>query len=218
MSEPGFLNLGDLISEFGRAHDWPRVFYNNSINNAAYPLGFQLSLGSGFLSPLFNMGTTLCVIENLTDNCISGSGRTFGLFEQGSNRFLAEVTELSAAAPDLVIAPVAEIPDSVTTDVTVSLPTGTTGAEISGAEIAANPCNAQTLAVTTPDPSGYVFSRSDVGEFRWIAPNSDGVIGSIWIDQACADSLGGPSRFGDWFELVEQAPAQDSIASPCNSL
>lgn len=269
-----FPNLNDLINQFDRAHDWPRIFYSNSIANTAYPLGFQLSLAAGVQSPLLNNGTTLCVIENLTDTCIPESGISFGLFAENSNRLLAEVTELSAVAHDSINTVVADSStvsdDELAVSTIIDLPEaeesndmpdgyvfsrtdveelrwiaintdGESGSiwidracaeSLGGAsefgnwfdltdrapaqDTIANPCSAQNPVSTVTDPNGYVFSRSDVDELRWIAQNSDGGIGSIWIDQTCADALGGPTRFGNWFELTEQAPAQDTVASPCN--
>jgi len=68
----------------------------------------------------------------------------------------------------------------------------------------------------TPVPNfGYVFERTDGGELRWIAPNNEGILGSVWIDAVCAELLGGVSAKGDWEELNNQAPALDSIAYPC---
>lgn len=62
---------------------------------------------------------------------------------------------------------------------------------------------------------GYVFSRSDKDEYRWITQHNDGVLGSTWISQSCADSLGGPSASGDWNELLNQAPGFDTVQNPC---
>ena len=73
-----------------------------------------------------------------------------------------------------------------------------------------NPCK------VSPNASGYVFSRTDKNELRWIAPNSTGVTGSIWISQQCSDRLGGPKAFGDWNKLLDVAPAVDTISYPCN--
>lgn len=64
--------------------------------------------------------------------------------------------------------------------------------------------------------AGYVFSRTDKSELRWIAPTNTGEIGNIWISQSCSESLGGPSEFGDWNELLSVAPALDSISNPCD--
>lgn len=62
---------------------------------------------------------------------------------------------------------------------------------------------------------GYVFSRTDKNEYRWIAMNASGQPGSIWIDEACAASLGGVSVTGDWKDLMTQAPGFDTVAYPC---
>lgn len=64
---------------------------------------------------------------------------------------------------------------------------------------------------------GYVLSRTDKRELRWIDKDTNGVWGSIWIDEACAASLGGVSATGSWSELVRLAPGFDAIASPCTS-
>ena len=70
-----------------------------------------------------------------------------------------------------------------------------------------------------PEPEsqgGYVFSRTDVNELRWITDNGMGQLGSIWIDQACSQSLGGPTSYGDWFDLMEEAPGFDTVSNPCD--
>lgn len=63
--------------------------------------------------------------------------------------------------------------------------------------------------------SGYVYSRTDKNELRWIAANDAGEQGSVWINAACAQSLGGVSAQGDWRDLMARAPAFDSIDNPC---
>ena len=91
-----------------------------------------------------------------------------------------------------------------------------------------NPCTVNNVSAesSTPEPltsvedspgsvSGYVFSRSDKEEYRWIDNNASNVIGSVWIDKACAQRLGGPKATGDWSQLMTLAPAMDSINNPC---
>jgi hypothetical protein len=74
-----------------------------------------------------------------------------------------------------------------------------------------------TTATSSPGGSGgYVFSRSDKEEYRWIDTDASGGLGNVWIDQACAQRLGGPARSGDWSTLMALAPGFDTIASPCN--
>ena len=91
----------------------------------------------------------------------------------------------------------------------------------------ANPCTVSTASNTSPsastipsspppDTNGFVFSRTDTTEFRWIDRDSTGGLGSIWIDKTCAERLGGPSQSGNWKELNTLAPGFDAIASPCN--
>lgn len=63
--------------------------------------------------------------------------------------------------------------------------------------------------------SGYVYLRTDKSELRWIAANDAGEQGSVWISPSCALSLGGVTAEGNWQELMERAPALDTIASPC---
>lgn len=63
--------------------------------------------------------------------------------------------------------------------------------------------------------AGYVFSRTDKTEYRWIAESADGQMGSIWIDRACAASLGDAEATGDWSELMRRAPGFDRIENPC---
>lgn len=65
--------------------------------------------------------------------------------------------------------------------------------------------------------SGFVFSRTDKQELRWIDTNSSGALGSVWIDQNCAQQLGGVQATGDWNGLLALAPATDSISNPCTS-
>ncbi len=83
----------------------------------------------------------------------------------------------------------------------------------------ANPCANDGSAVaatsSTSLEQGYVFSRSDKEEYRWIERNASGEMGNIWIDEACAQRLGGSVASGDWGDLVNLAPAMDSIDSPC---
>jgi hypothetical protein len=63
---------------------------------------------------------------------------------------------------------------------------------------------------------GYVYSRTDKIEYRWIARDNEGNWGSIWINEACANRLGGPKASGDWFNLMREAPGFDSIPNPCS--
>lgn len=84
-----------------------------------------------------------------------------------------------------------------------------------------SPCTA--ISASTDDTAmpnrfndiGYVYSRSDKTEYRWIARDNSGRWGSIWINLECANRLGGPKAFGDWFELMAEAPGFDSIPNPC---
>ena len=83
-----------------------------------------------------------------------------------------------------------------------------------------NPCPILTGSAEESSPGrfndiGYVFSRTDKVEFRWIARDNDGQWGSIWINQKCSELLGGPRASGDWFELMREAPGFDSIPNPC---
>lgn len=78
----------------------------------------------------------------------------------------------------------------------------------------ANPCISY---IKTPDAeeSGYVFSRTDEAEYRWIDKTADGRWGSVWIDEACANYMGGGIVTGDWETLSKTAPALDAIETPC---
>jgi len=83
----------------------------------------------------------------------------------------------------------------------------------------ADPClqsDEADLALNSPVSSGYVFSRTDKEEFRWIDRDEAGELGNIWIDRDCADSLGGASVSGEWKELNALAPRFDAIPNPCN--
>ena len=86
-------------------------------------------------------------------------------------------------------------------------------------DAARNPCNPaaqQAVAINAaPIAGGFVFSRSDKNEYRWIDKTESGTLGSIWIDQACADRFGGPTVSGRWSELMALAPGFDEIESPC---
>ncbi|MFK8074973.1 MAG: metallophosphoesterase [Granulosicoccus sp.] len=83
-----------------------------------------------------------------------------------------------------------------------------------------NPCPVLTGSSEHSSPGrfndiGYVFSRTDKEELRWIARDNEGRWGSIWINQECSELLGGPKASGDWFELMREAPGFDSIPNPC---
>lgn len=68
---------------------------------------------------------------------------------------------------------------------------------------------------TSPEPSpGFVFSRTDKTEFRWLDVDRNGTLGSIWVDPDCVEQLGGVKMKGDWEELNELAPALDGISPP----
>ena len=80
-----------------------------------------------------------------------------------------------------------------------------------------NPCvNGGNLSVSQQDNSnGYVFARTDKTEYRWIDRDDSGDMGNVWIDEACADRLGGVTTSGDWYELNAIAPGFDTLISPC---
>ncbi len=87
-----------------------------------------------------------------------------------------------------------------------------------GFDTLANPCTSGSAVTPTSgqtSSSGFAFSRTDTNEFRWIQTNSNGVLGSVWIDRACAERLGGVRQSGDWFELIALAPGFDTISYPC---
>lgn len=84
-----------------------------------------------------------------------------------------------------------------------------------GFDTVANPCALAGASHGSVSATGFLFSRTDKEEYRWIDENSSGALGSIWVDQACADSLGEVATTGDWFELMELAPGFDTIANPC---
>jgi len=80
-----------------------------------------------------------------------------------------------------------------------------------------SPCAASESSTRErPNDIGYVYSRTDKNEFRWIARNNSGVWGSIWINLECANRLGGAKAKGDWFELMDEAPGFDTIPNPCS--
>ncbi len=69
----------------------------------------------------------------------------------------------------------------------------------------------------TQGGGGYVLSRSDKQELRWIDQDDNGVWSNVWIDEECAASLGGVSATGDWAELLTIAPGFDGISYPCTN-
>ncbi len=82
-----------------------------------------------------------------------------------------------------------------------------------------HPCDEQdqSLVVTLKNSSaerGYVFERTDIGEYRWVALNADGIMGNVWIDRECAERMGSASVSGDWIKLSELAPGFDSLPYP----
>lgn len=74
------------------------------------------------------------------------------------------------------------------------------------------PSNSSTISLSS---TGYVFSRTDKQEHRWIDLEQTGVYGSRWISDSCAQRLGGAVAFGDWTQLLDLAPAFDQILAPC---
>ena len=71
-----------------------------------------------------------------------------------------------------------------------------------------------TVAQSSPpnNANGFVYSRTDKNEFRWVVGS-----GNIWIDANMAACLGGATQFGTWVDLNEIAPGFDTIALPvCN--
>lgn len=85
-----------------------------------------------------------------------------------------------------------------------------------------NPCDGNVAQSSPPPPidasgDGYVFSRTDKAEYRWIDVNGNGQIGSVWIDANCASDLGGASASGNWNDLIARAPGFDTLDNPCNA-
>lgn len=78
----------------------------------------------------------------------------------------------------------------------------------------ANPCDNNVIIDPAPPANngGYVFSRTDTNEFRWVVGT-----GNVWIDSNCAASLGGASVFGNWGDLNNVSPLFDSISNPCTA-
>ena len=83
----------------------------------------------------------------------------------------------------------------------------------------AGPCSGKVDKVATPvavvSTTGFVFSRTDKVEYRWVDNDEYGSVGNIWIDKSCADRLGGATASGDWHELNDIAPGFDTLISPC---
>lgn len=74
--------------------------------------------------------------------------------------------------------------------------------------IAIPSCDSATASTTT-NQDGFVYSRSDVNEYRWVVGE-----GNIWIDASLAECLGGATQSGDWFALNSIAPGFDTIPLP----
>jgi len=75
-----------------------------------------------------------------------------------------------------------------------------------------NTSNGNGQTQTDQPGAGFVFSRTDTTEFRYVLGT-----GNVWIDEACAQQLGGASRSGSWSDLNSLAPSFDSIPNPCTS-
>jgi len=90
-----------------------------------------------------------------------------------------------------------------------------------GSDTVAYPCDGSVgQGGTQQDPlldnaEGYVYSRTDKSEYRWISSDNNGSVASVWIDKACADRFGGPVAYGDWDDLMARAPEFDAVDSPC---
>jgi len=82
-------------------------------------------------------------------------------------------------------------------------------------EVISHPCNEEGIALKSDSTvSGYVFKRTDISEYRWVAENSSGSLGNVWIDEACAIRLGSAQVSGDWIRLNQIAPEFDSLPYP----
>lgn len=68
----------------------------------------------------------------------------------------------------------------------------------------------ETLPLSAPESAtsmgGYVFSRTDKSELRWISTAANGSLGSVWIDATCVSQLGVIQARGDWKALIAIAP------------
>lgn len=85
-----------------------------------------------------------------------------------------------------------------------------------GFDQASDPCSGSTPSTpsggsTPPTSDGYVFSRSDTSEYRWVSGTNN-----IWISSDCAASLGGATQSGTWSDLNNRAPGFDQASDPCN--
>ena len=81
----------------------------------------------------------------------------------------------------------------------------------------ANSCvNAANTTISPQENSdGFVFTRTDKTEYRWIDTEDSCVMKNIWIDEPCADRPAGATESGDWIALIEIAPGIDSLIGPC---
>lgn len=69
-------------------------------------------------------------------------------------------------------------------------------------------------SVDNPE-DGFVFSRTDSDEIRWVATDAEGRWGHTRITAQCAAEMASTRVYGTWDELNDLAPHVDSIDSPC---
>lgn len=82
-----------------------------------------------------------------------------------------------------------------------------------GFDQASDPCNGPSPGnggIDMPG-DGFVFSRSDKDEFRWVSGMQN-----VWITESCAASLGGATQSGTWSDLNVIAPEFDTASDPCS--
>lgn len=81
-------------------------------------------------------------------------------------------------------------------------------------DAAADPCSggvAPPAGNGAGNSGGYVFSRTDTTEYRWVTGTEN-----VWISESCAASLGGATQSGTWSDLNAVAPDFDAASSPCS--
>lgn len=87
------------------------------------------------------------------------------------------------------------------------------GGENNGNEGSESTTNMNNNGGTNLPSDGFVFSRTDADEYRYVMGT-----GNVWIDAACASELGGVSRTGTWSDLNAIAPNFDAISNPCTTV
>ena len=208
---------GALFCDFG---DTSAYCYFKAINGAV-PDQFTLRRGNNQSSAptptaISNPDGTVTAITSVSRSAASTGGYVFSRTDKSELRWISTAASGSLGSvwiDDACASQLGGIQASGDWNNLI-----TTAPEI---DAIANPCTTGQLATNSSNGSsvstnnGYVFSRTDKEELRWIDRDSNGAPGNTWIDAACAQRMGGITASGDWQELNRLAPGFDAIASPC---